>query len=55
MFPAEMNIHFPGFAGLDQPTVLVFPPVKICMNCGSGEFVVDSEPLQKLKAKDSAA
>jgi hypothetical protein len=49
VFTAEMNIHFPGFENLDKPTVWVFPPVTICLNCGCADFVVHGEPLQKLK------
>jgi hypothetical protein len=48
-FTAEMNIHFPGRENLDKPTVMIFPPVTICLNCGYADFVVHSEPLQKLR------
>jgi hypothetical protein len=50
VFTAEMNIHFPGRENLDTPTVLAFPPVTICVNCGCGEFAVHGDPLRKLKA-----
>ena len=48
-FNGELNIHFPGRKGWDKPTVWVFPPVTICVNCGCGEFMVHGEPLQQLK------
>jgi hypothetical protein len=43
-----MNIHFPGREGLDKPTVLVFPKVLICLDCGFAEFVVPKNELQAL-------
>lgn len=49
MLTAEMNIHFPGLENLDTPTVMLFPPVAVCLNCGSAEFVVHGEPLEKLR------
>jgi hypothetical protein len=37
-FNAEIAIHFPGLAGLDQPIVWVFPRVLVCLNCGLPSF-----------------
>jgi hypothetical protein len=47
-FSAEMNIHFPGRAGLDEPTVWVFPKVVVCLSCGFAEFVVPTNELRAL-------
>ena len=46
---AEMNIHFPGRENLTTPTVWIFPPVPICLHCGCAEFIVNGEPLEKLR------
>lgn len=48
VFPAEVNIHFPGMSGLDIPTVWVFPRLLVCMDCGIAEFHVDKSDLQAL-------
>ena len=48
-FSAEMNIHFQGLENLETPTVWVFPPVTICLNCGRADFMVPVGPLKKLR------
>ena len=53
-FNVEMNIHFPGYQGLDKPTVWVFPETVICMDCGFAEFEVPETELHRL-AKGAAA
>jgi hypothetical protein len=40
MFPAEINVHFPGFEGLSKPTVWVFPRLRVCLDCGFTEFTI---------------
>lgn len=47
-FPTEMNIHFPGREGLNQPTVWVFPEITVCTDCGFAEFLVPTAELGKL-------
>ena len=54
-FTAEINIHFPGFDGLTKPTVLVFPKLLVCLDCGFTEFLVPSNELLRLAASKSAA
>jgi hypothetical protein len=45
-FNAEINIHLPGLKNLDQPAVLVFPKLLICLDCGLVEFTLsESEVL----------
>lgn len=47
-FTSEIAIHFPGLDGLKKPTVWLFPEVKICLNCGTAEFVVPDRERQVL-------
>jgi hypothetical protein len=47
-FSVEMNIHFPGYEGLEKPTVRVFSDVVICLNCGFAEFSVAKPELRAL-------
>jgi len=47
-FSAEMNIHFPGYEGLTEPTVWVYPQLTVCLNCGSVEFSIPESELQQL-------
>lgn len=42
-FNAEVAIRFRGIEGLNKPTVLVFPELSLCLNCGTAEFVVTKE------------
>ena len=44
-FPSEINIHFPGIANLDKPAVLIFPSIRVCLNCGFSEFVIGKSEL----------
>jgi hypothetical protein len=51
-FPAEISIHFPGYANLTKPTVWLFPRLLVCLHCGFTEFRVEDKDLQKLKGSD---
>ena len=53
-FSVEMNFHFPGYEGLGQPPILVFPTVMVCLVCGFSEFIVPEGELRIL-AKGTAA
>jgi hypothetical protein len=48
VFPAEANIHFPGREGLDKPSVLVFPQMLICLECGLTQFVIPEAELREI-------
>ena len=52
VFPAEINIHFPGLRNLSKPTVWGFPKLLVCLHCGFTEFVLDEPELAKLKDID---
>jgi hypothetical protein len=52
-FPAEINIHFPGFEGLDRPTVWAFPHLLVCVDCGVTQFTLSSDQVRELSEPDS--
>ena len=54
-FNVEMNIHFPGYEGLQKPTVWVFPEVVVCLDCGFAEFTVAEIELFRLEQGNAAA
>jgi hypothetical protein len=51
---SEINIHFPGLKGVDQPAMLVFPQVVVCLNCGFAEFTVSETELRPLANRAAA-
>lgn len=53
MFPAEINVHFPGAEGLSKPTVWVFPHLLVCLECGFTEFTIPDTQLQQIAESDS--
>lgn len=51
-FPAEVNIHLPGVEGLTKPTVLAFPLIAVCLDCGVAQFTVAEAELERLAERD---
>ena len=51
-FTAEINIHFPGMKGLDIPAVWVFPPILVCMDCGTTQFTIPEAERKELASRD---
>jgi hypothetical protein len=47
-FGSEVVIHFSGLKNLDTPTVMVFPKIMVCLDCGLTEFFVPEEGLRRL-------
>ena len=47
-FNSEINIHLPGFKNLANPTVLVFPEIVVCLDCGLTEFRLEETELRQL-------
>jgi hypothetical protein len=47
-FNGELAIHFPGIEGLHKAIVWVFPQLRICLTCGSGEFLVPEKEREVL-------
>jgi hypothetical protein len=48
-FTTEMLIHFRGIGNIDNPGVLAFPKVSICLDCGSSRFNTPDDDLRLLK------
>ena len=47
-FNGEVAIHFPGIKGLQKPIVMIFPKVRVCMDCGYADFTVPERELSVL-------
>ena len=47
-FSAEINIHFRGLQDLDKPSVLVFPMVLVCLDCGLSRFTTPQAELEQM-------
>jgi hypothetical protein len=47
-FTAETNIHFRGLQNLDEPGVLVFAKVIVCLDCGFSRFTTPETELARL-------
>ena len=48
-FPTEMMIHFSGSDSLDNPGVLVFPTISVCLDCGAARFNLPTKELRTLR------
>jgi hypothetical protein len=46
---AEVNIHFAGQTGLDQPHVLACPRLTICLSCGFTQCTLTKDELGTLR------
>ena len=47
-FNGEIAVHFKGLKNMDEPTVLLFRELVVCLNCGVTEFVVPERELRLL-------
>jgi hypothetical protein len=54
-FNAEVAVHFPGLKNIDKPTVLMFPALLICLDCGMARFAVPEAELGVLATGEAAA
>jgi hypothetical protein len=57
-FPTEMMIHFSGSNHRDNPGVMVFPVVLVCLDCGASRFKMPTKelrPLREGEARSGAA
>ena len=48
-FTAEMMIHFSGRTHLDNPGVLTFSELLVCLECGSTRFTMSETELRLLR------
>jgi hypothetical protein len=48
-FNSEVNIHFSGMANLDKPSILAFPTLVICLDCGLTKCSLSVIELQLLR------
>jgi len=48
-FPSEICIHLSGRKNLDEPGVLIFPKMLVCLDCGSTSFRVPQTELRLLR------
>jgi hypothetical protein len=48
-FTAEINIHFRGPKALDKPSVMVFPKLLVCLDCGFSQFDLPESELSLLR------
>ena len=46
---AEMNIHLLGLKSLNQPSILAFPRLVVCLDCGLTESNLPNEELRQLR------
>jgi len=49
-FPSEIMIHFTGRKHLDNPGVLTFPSMLVCLDCGSTQLTIPEADLALLRA-----
>jgi len=54
-FNGELAIHLPGWKGLIENIVWVFPKILVCLNCGAAQFVVPEAELSTLGKKTRPA
>jgi hypothetical protein len=47
-FGSEICFHFPGMESLEK-SVLVFPDVLVCFDCGMAEFSLPQAELKRLR------
>lgn len=44
-FIAEINIHFSGLKNIGEPSVLLFPKLLVCLDCGFSAFTTPKTGL----------
>jgi len=54
-FPTELMIHFSGLKHIDNPAVLAFPTVSVCLDCGFSGFTTTETELRVLRNGIAAA
>ena len=54
-FTAEMMIHFAGPRSTEDPGVLAFPKVLVCLQCGAARFSLPEDLLRELRNETGAS
>jgi hypothetical protein len=54
-FPAEVNIHLSGMKNIDNPGVLAYPKVLVCLDCGFSLFTTLEKELAVLRGPSECA
>jgi len=52
-FPVEMIIHLPGIKNVNNPGVLLFPRLLVCLDCGFLRYIVPASELTLLGRRSS--
>jgi hypothetical protein len=47
-FSAETNIHLGGLENVNNPGVLLFPRLLVCLDCGCSSFSIPAAELSQL-------
>jgi hypothetical protein len=55
LFGSETIIHFSGLKNVDKPTVMVFPKIMVCLDCGLTEFTIPEAELRLLGERGAAS
>ena len=53
-FAAEVMIHFSGRRHLENPGVLTFPRISVCLDCGSTRFTIPETELSLVREGHAA-
>lgn len=48
---SEINIHFSGLENLGKPSILAFPTLVVCLDCGSIRASLSQTELQQLRER----
>ena len=54
-FLSEINMHFSGLKDLGRPSVLVFPKLVVCLDCGLTQFTLPETELRLLRESAAAS
>jgi hypothetical protein len=54
-FRSETNIQFPGRKNFGTPSVLVFPTILVCLDCGHSQFNLPEAELLALRSGDAGS
>ncbi len=47
-FGAEINVHFHKHEGQESASILIFPELLVCLNCGFTELTLSKDELPLL-------